>query len=98
MHVSCHQEHFIWEIRDEDSPFGTALPPTIICPKCKHVIKLTESLAEPLIDSIRGDYEQRLVQKDVEGKVFKRESPGGRVCGKRNEGRDSTHNGRYRNR
>jgi hypothetical protein len=40
--------------------------PTIICPKCKSEIKLTESLAAPLIESTRHDYEQRLVQKDLD--------------------------------
>ena len=36
--------------------------PTIICPKCKNEIKLTESLAAPLIESTRRDFEQRLAQ------------------------------------
>src|SRR5450755_477354 len=40
--------------------------PTIICPKCKNEIKLTESLAAPLIESTRHDYEQRLAQKDLD--------------------------------
>ncbi|MDH5562550.1 MAG: DUF2130 domain-containing protein [Nitrospirota bacterium] len=40
--------------------------PTIICPSCKTEIKLTESLAAPLIEATRLDYEQRLVQKEVE--------------------------------
>ena len=39
--------------------------PTITCPKCKTEIPLTESLAAPLIESIRRDYEQRLAAKDV---------------------------------
>ena len=34
--------------------------PTIICPKCHEEIKLTESLAAPLIESVRRDYEERL--------------------------------------
>ena len=38
--------------------------PTIICPNCKTEIKLTESLAAPLIDSTRSEYEKRLAQKD----------------------------------
>ena len=45
--------------------------PTIICPKCKTEIKLTESLAAPLIESTRREYEQRLVQKDAD--IAKRE-------------------------
>jgi len=40
--------------------------PTIICPNCKTEIKLTESLAAPLIESTRLNYEQRLAQKDAD--------------------------------
>lgn len=45
--------------------------PTITCPNCKTEIKLTESLAAPLIESTRRDYEKRLAQKDsdVEAKL-----------------------------
>jgi hypothetical protein len=46
--------------------------PTIICPNCKTEIKLTESLAAPLIESTRRQYEQRLAQKETE--VAKREA------------------------
>ena len=45
--------------------------PTIFCPQCKSEIKLTESLAAPLLESVRRDYEQRLAQKDNE--ISKRE-------------------------
>jgi hypothetical protein len=45
--------------------------PTVVCPQCKTEIKLTESLAAPLLESIRRDYEQRLTQKDAE--IAKRE-------------------------
>jgi hypothetical protein len=38
--------------------------PTIICPNCKIEIKLTESLAAPLIESTRRQFEQQLAQKD----------------------------------
>ncbi len=38
--------------------------PTIICPNCKTEIKLTESLAAPLIESTRKQFEQQLAQKD----------------------------------
>ncbi|MHB8521008.1 MAG: hypothetical protein ACYDH9_09625 [Limisphaerales bacterium] len=48
--------------------------PTIICPKCKNEIKLTESLAAPLIETTRRDYEQRLAQKDLD---IARSSPAG---------------------
>ena len=40
--------------------------PTVVCPQCKAEIKLTESLAAPLLESIRRDYEQRLTQKDTD--------------------------------
>ena len=45
--------------------------PTIICPKCKTEIKLTESLAAPLIESTRKQFEQQLAQKDSD--IAKRE-------------------------
>ncbi len=38
----------------------------IICPECKTSIKLTESLAAPLLEATRRDYERRLSQKDEE--------------------------------
>jgi hypothetical protein len=38
--------------------------PTIICPNCKTEIKLTESLAAPLIAATRKQFEQQLAQKD----------------------------------
>jgi len=38
--------------------------PTIICPNCKTEIKLTESLAAPLIEATRKQYEEQLAQKD----------------------------------
>jgi len=38
--------------------------PTIICPNCKTEIKLTESLAAPLIESTRQQFERQLAQKD----------------------------------
>jgi len=40
--------------------------PTITCPKCKNEIKLTESLAAPLVDTIKQDFEKRLAQKDLD--------------------------------
>jgi hypothetical protein len=45
--------------------------PTVICPQCKIEIKLTESLAAPLLETVRRDYEQRLTQKDTD--IAKRE-------------------------
>ena len=46
--------------------------PTITCPKCKEEIKLTESLAAPLIESTRREFQERLAKKDVD--IAKRES------------------------
>ncbi len=40
--------------------------PTIVCPTCKTEIKLTESLAAPLIAATRREYEQRLAKKDAD--------------------------------
>lgn len=45
--------------------------PTIVCPNCKTEIKLTESLAAPLIESTRRQYEQRIADKDAD--IAKRE-------------------------
>src|SRR6266852_6021004 len=40
--------------------------PTITCPSCKTEIKLTESLAAPLLESTRQQYERRLADKETE--------------------------------
>ncbi len=40
--------------------------PTITCPNCKAEIKLTESLAAPLIESTRRAFEKRLALKDTD--------------------------------
>lgn len=45
--------------------------PTIICPNCKTEIRLTESLAAPLIAATKQQFEQQLSQKDEE--IAKRE-------------------------
>ena len=37
--------------------------PIIICPSCSAEIKLTESLAAPLIQAMRQEYEQKITQK-----------------------------------
>lgn len=39
--------------------------PIITCPKCKAEIKLTESLAAPIIESTRREHEKLLAQKDA---------------------------------
>ena len=46
--------------------------PTITCPHCKSEIKLTESLAAPLIASTRQQFEAQLAQKDSD--IAQRES------------------------
>jgi hypothetical protein len=43
----------------------TVNEPTIICPNCNLEIKLTESLAAPLLESTRRQFEQQLAQKDT---------------------------------
>ncbi|MFA5762746.1 MAG: DUF2130 domain-containing protein [Bacilli bacterium] len=40
------------------------IEPTITCSQCGAEIKLTESLAAPLIEATRREYEQKLVRKD----------------------------------
>ena len=45
--------------------------PTIKCPKCNQEIKLTESLAAPLVEATRNRFEQLLAQKDID--VIQRE-------------------------
>ncbi len=40
--------------------------PTIACPNCRSEIKLTESLAAPLVEATRREYERRLAHKDSE--------------------------------
>lgn len=45
--------------------------PIVICPKCKHEIHLTESLAAPLVAKVKDEYEQKLSSKDSE--ITKRE-------------------------
>ena len=40
--------------------------PTVACPNCKTEIKLTESLAAPLLEASRREFAQRLADKDAE--------------------------------
>lgn len=46
--------------------------PTITCPNCKTEIKLTESLAAPLLAATKQEFEKRLAQKDAD--IAKREA------------------------
>jgi hypothetical protein len=40
--------------------------PTLTCPTCRTQIKLTESLAAPLIEATRRRYEDQLTRKEAE--------------------------------
>ena len=40
--------------------------PQIVCPNCNHEIKLTESLAAPLIEATRRKFQEQLSAKDAE--------------------------------
>ena len=42
------------------------IEPTIPCPQCKAQIKLTESLAAPLVEETRREYERRMEQNSLE--------------------------------
>ena len=46
--------------------------PAIICPSCRPEIKLTESLASPLTESTRREYQKQPTQKDAD--VAKRDA------------------------
>lgn len=46
--------------------------PIVVCPSCKTQIKLTESLAAPLIESTRQQYDRKIAQIELE--VGKREA------------------------
>jgi hypothetical protein len=40
--------------------------PVIVCPNCSHEIKLTQSLAAPLVEEAKRGFEQRLRERDAE--------------------------------
>ena len=40
--------------------------PTVTCPNCKAEIRLTESLAAPLLEATRKQFENKLAQKDAD--------------------------------
>jgi len=44
---------------------------TVTCPSCNADFKLTESLAAPLIEATRKQFEQRIAQQN--GEIAKRE-------------------------
>jgi hypothetical protein len=41
----------------------SAVEPVIVCPHCKKEIRLTESLAAPLVETTRRQYEEKLADK-----------------------------------
>jgi hypothetical protein len=45
---------------------GAALEPTFHCPNCNHEIRLTESLAAPLLEEARQRFNEQLAAKDSE--------------------------------
>jgi hypothetical protein len=45
---------------------STMMEPTITCPKCKAEIPLTESLAAPLLEATRREFESKMSDKDKE--------------------------------
>ncbi len=48
------------------------MEPSIVCPKCRTEIKLTETLAAPLIEAVKRDSDAKLRQKETE--IAKREA------------------------
>ena len=48
------------------------MEPSIVCPNCRAEIKLTETLAAPLIEAAKRDSEAKLRQKEAE--IAKREA------------------------
>src|SRR6476620_6987656 len=45
---------------------GASHEPTLHCPNCNHEIRLTESLAAPLIEETRRQFQDQLARKDAE--------------------------------
>jgi hypothetical protein len=59
-------------MKGDNNRVSTITDPTITCPHCRTEIKLTESLAAPLLEATREQYEQRLSEKELE--VARREA------------------------
>src|SRR6202042_1760063 len=55
-----------WAIRATIPKARTMTEPTLTCPSCRTQIKLTESLAAPLIEDTRRRYEDQLARKEAE--------------------------------
>lgn len=49
---------------------------TIVCPSCGALVPLTESLAAPMLDEVRKDYDTKLAKQNAE--VAKREAAASR--------------------
>ena len=45
---------------------GHVHEPHIVCPKCSHQIPLTESIAAPLLEAERKDFQQKLAVREAE--------------------------------
>src|ERR1700738_3603041 len=45
---------------------GASPEPTLHCPNCNHEIRLTESLAAPLLEETRQRFQEQLASKDAE--------------------------------
>ena len=48
------------------------MEPSIVCPNCRTEVKLTETLAAPLIEAVRRESDQKLRSKEAE--IVKREA------------------------
>lgn len=59
-------------MKGDNNRVSTMTDPTITCPHCLTEIKLTESLAAPLLEATREQYEKRLSEKEFE--VARREA------------------------
>jgi hypothetical protein len=60
-----------FEVEPEERS-SSKVEPVITCPHCHKEIKLTESLAAPLVEATRLEFEAKLAQKDTE--VARREA------------------------
>jgi hypothetical protein len=59
-------------MNDDNNRVSPMVDPTITCPHCRTEIKLTESLAAPLLQATRQQYEKRISEKEAE--VARRET------------------------
>lgn len=62
---SFHNHLQLWaKTMPADDLGGLMSDPTITCPSCKSEIKLTESLAAPLLESTRQQFQEQMAEKD----------------------------------